>query len=86
MQPLKCTDVAAALGALKARPGEPYELRDKNGKTVFSMFVISHFELKNAAGHVLNFDEDEALAMLSFLEGPLRLEPMDAARYFEENA
>ena len=86
MYPLRCADVAAALGALKARPGEPCELSDKNGKTVFSMFVISHFELKNAAGHVMNFDEPEALAMLSFLEGPIWLEKMDAARYFEENA
>ena len=83
---MKCTDVATALGALKARPGEPCELSDKNGRTVFSMFVISHFELKNAAGHVMNFDEPEALAMLSFLEAPIRLEKMDAATYFQENA
>lgn len=83
---MKCADTAAALGALKARPGEPCELRDQNGKTVFSMYVYSHFELKNAAGLILNVSEDEALAMLSFIEGPVQLEAMDVARYFEENA
>lgn len=83
---MKCADIDVALSAMKARPGEPQKLTDERGAVVHSMYTELGFELKNMYGQVMPCAEEETRDFLSFMVGPVELEPLDPTNYVLETS
>lgn len=81
-------DVRLALGAIKSRSGTPFEMVDRDGRTVRLMHIDGdRFELRMRGGRLVEYAGTEVADMLFFMEGQLRFEPLkDAVGYVLETA